>query len=376
MLAWSLWGFVPVAGWALAWSLAYWVYTTAPHRTANRRLAFVLLIDGIFGAFVGGFVYILTDPVASYASRQAAMVAGALVPFAYVRFLATLDSPFRGFLASPTTRGAVLLAGIAVAAAVILGWQFYVDIFPSPYGTWEPTWGGWAAAAVFGGFALTNLLGLVVAATAWARAEPHTTSRRHARLVAYAFGIRDLGMAVVLVTWAVGEFVDRQRWADSWDIPVSNSAPVVAMVLLAYALLRHQVFGIELRFKEGVRRSLIGLPFAAAFFVLAETLEGALPFPGYLAGLAGAGVVALALQPIQRGARAAADRLFPGVEDSAEYRGNRAQALYEAALESATADGIVTARERALLLRLRTELGIAPEAARALERRLSVSWDE
>jgi uncharacterized membrane protein YebE (DUF533 family) len=58
---------------------------------------------------------------------------------------------------------------------------------------------------------------------------------------------------------------------------------------------------------------------------------------------------------------------MPGVEPSSTYINTRRAEIYRAALEGAAEDGRVTSTERAILERLREQLGLEDGVARLLE---------
>lgn len=89
---------------------------------------------------------------------------------------------------------------------------------------------------------------------------------------------------------------------------------------------------------------------------------------GPVLGLAAAGALVFTIAPLQRVADAIADRAMPRVQDTPEYRASRGRAIYQATLESALRDGIVTDKERDMLATLQEELGVTPTDARAMER--------
>lgn len=80
-----------------------------------------------------------------------------------------------------------------------------------------------------------------------------------------------------------------------------------------------------------------------------------------------AGVLLLALQPLQRAAGRIAERAMLRVHDTSEYVGARKRAVCRAALEGAVSDGAIAPKERDTLTRLQLEFGIANAQARGME---------
>ena len=73
------------------------------------------------------------------------------------------------------------------------------------------------------------------------------------------------------------------------------------------------------------------------------------------------------LQPVRKVAESAVNRLMKGVEDTPEYVDRQKRQVYRAMIEGTFRDGVVSDRERAMLDRLREELGIPVAVATALE---------
>lgn len=140
-------------------------------------------------------------------------------------------------------------------------------------------------------------------------------------------------------------------------------------LILAYGVLRTQVFDIDLRVKAGLRRGTVGAVFVAVFFVASEGTAAFLSeWLGAAVGLGAAALLVFALAPLQRMAERISDRAMPTVVDTEEYRVVKKRELYRAAMESAASDGVITERERDLLATLAQELGLGPAEARAIER--------
>ncbi len=145
-----------------------------------------------------------------------------------------------------------------------------------------------------------------------------------------------------------------------WDL--------VALALIAYAGVRFQLFGIELKAKRSVAiSSALGLGFVvftgvramltgylAGFFEQVPVLAS-LPMPGVVATL----VTACASIPLSDTGKRLAARVFPDVVDDEGYKRERSEEIYRAALEGVLADGLVDAEDAQTLRALREKLGIS-----------------
>ncbi len=349
-----------------AWSAAVVVFRTAPHREVNRSLAVVLVLDGMAIGFSAGWNQLVESPGLSHAIVVIGTMAVAAVPYQYLTFLASaFDVP----LVRPFRRtGARIVLGILSVggAAVVLArpqW-FVTELYRVEWGTWNFQYRS-------GGLFLTRLqvlaalYGLVAAVWASVRTQPGTVARGRALLVASAFGVRDAFVATILFLYPVVRPIT--FWGDFIYNPAQGAIYLLYVCLLAYGILRSQIFDIELKVKFALTQSAAGALLAGSFFVLSEAIEALLAVEGLVPGLIAAGLVVLGLRPAYRLVRGGVERLMPGVEWSSAYIATRRAEIYRAALEGAAEDGGVTSTERAILERLREQLGLEDAVARLLE---------
>lgn len=202
------------------------------------------------------------------------------------------------------------------------------------------------------------------------------------QIVLFAFGCLCVGaIAFVLIKRVSRGTHPEQRRTDLLLVSAILSAAIVGVVggfffsqtdllvgfvrlgtalLIAYGLLKHQIFGLDLQLKRGLRTTAPVLAFlllalVAGAFVRALTPDAqlaGLPL-FFLAGLAVGGTGAAVAVPLR--ARAA-NAVFPGVTDSTGYRRARSLEVYQAALAQAVARG--DAEQDPLLPALRTRLGL------------------
>jgi hypothetical protein len=88
---------------------------------------------------------------------------------------------------------------------------------------------------------------------------------------------------------------------------------------------------------------------------------------GSFAGLLASAVVVFFLAPLQRFAERVASVAMPNTRNTPEYAAFRKLQVYEAALSEALEGGGISAKERALLNRLRDSLGILEADAQIME---------
>lgn len=354
-----------------ALALSGWVYGSAPQRSVNRRLALVLLVEGITVGTVAGLTYLTDAPAQAAAWRLAATVPVTLILPAYLTFLATLDTPLvRPFRQRVVLVGLWIVAFAAIVLRPLAPGLFWIEFVPFGASSWNAAWTGPLATGFFGTIVLAYIYGLAAAFDAYRRAQPATPARDRARIYAVAFGVRDAVAVVVVGSWAIGG----ELASPEVEIALTNAAPLVMVLLLAYGLLRYQLLDIDLKVKWTIRQSTLVAFFLAAFFIVSElTAMWLSDQVGSVVGILVAGGLLFALAPLQRVAERVSDKAMPHVQDSEAYRGKRAREIYHAAVESALVDGTVTDRERDVLASLVEQLGLKPTEARAIERELAAS---
>lgn len=369
-MTWTWWALPGLVGAPFALSAAIVVFRTAPHRSINRRLSTVLALEGIWMSS-GTFFLVESQTVFMWI---AAVGVGALMalPYQYLAFLgAAIDLPLvRPFRSRRALRMLMTLSLVAWSTFVLFPHVFIGELYSPPWATWNFLFTPWGTGVVIIHGA-SSLFGLVVAVTAFRRARPGSVARDHARWFALAFGVRDIVTAALYLFYpvlrripTVGDFAYNELGA---------FANIVYVALLAYGVLRVQLFDLELKIKFAIRNSTVAAVIAGAFFVGSELLESFIPVEGTLLGLLAAGVIVALLRPVHRFAERLASGLMPGVEDSPEYLDVRKREVYVAALEGALEHGEITERERSILRRLADNLEISGELAASLEREVAAA---
>lgn len=202
------------------------------------------------------------------------------------------------------------------------------------------------------------------------------TARARAATFALAFGIRDIcwGLIYTFAIWQV--LTDTYLLDEMGASPVTLDViyamgTLLAIPLVAYGILRTQLFDIDLKIRWTLKQSTVAAIFVAVFYLVSEGADRILSSElGNIAGLLASALVVFFLAPVQRFAERVADAAMPGTEDTPAYIAFRKFQVYESALiEAIQYDGI-TDRERALLNRLRDSLGITSSDAEAMERDL------
>lgn len=366
-LTWTSWAVPGIVQFLVAWSFAIALLRIAPDRSLNRRLAFVLFLEGLWAGQL--FNFMIEDPNLYFWISRIGIAALAALPYQYLSFLGSaldtrLVAPFR-------TRTAFILLSMASAAAalavLVSPSTFIGDLYSPSWATWNYSFRPWGQrlGQIHG---IVSLFGLLAALTVFLKAERGSAARSRAMWFAIAFGMRDAHATILYILYPTlrpipfwGEFLYNV------GTPINS---FVYVSLMAYGVLRAQLFDIDLKLKFALKQSTVGAVIAGGFFVGSELLERVIPVESTVLGLLTAGIIVLLLRPVQRFAEALTDGIMPGVKDAPDYIESRKHDVYRAALEGAITDGIVTEKERDILARLREQLELSVDVADGLERQM------
>jgi hypothetical protein len=142
---------------------------------------------------------------------------------------------------------------------------------------------------------------------------------------------------------------------------------LLAVPLIAYGILKTQLFDIDLRIRWTIKQSTVAAIFVAVFYLVTEGADRFLSTElGNWIGLLASALLVFFLAPLQRLAERVATLAMPNTQNTLEYAAYNKLQVYEAAYEEALPGGI-SEKERALLNHLRNSLGIAAPDAMALE---------
>jgi len=361
----SDWLGIPAA--IVAWGFALYVLVVAPPTRGARFLIAMLLVDGI--AVITSYnnmVYL--NPILE--SIGLPRVPGGIhqvsdwaVLAVYLPFVGmTLGSPLVKPLKHPIVSRATLFGGLGIAILIFLLPEDIRSKFNVPFyiviciGL---TWG--FAAALHTWF------------TASSPAE-----RERARAFALAFGMRD---AIWTLTFAyftaayyglIGqEMVELPDAYNAYPVllPLSYELAVIIYVpLVAYGVLRVQLFDVDLRIKRTLKRGTVAAAFVATFFVVSEFANNYLSSRfGAILGILGTGVLMFFLEPIQRAAERVSNAAMPNTVDTPEYEAFRKLQVYDSALRAALEDGHISARQRRVLDSMVKSMGIDQKIAQRME---------
>ncbi len=368
-LIWTWWGVPGTFAIVAAWCCAIIALRTNPGRTLNQMLSLILILEGLFVGCLLGLLFFFDNPTIVTALVTCGMAAMIALPFQYLSFLAvSLDSPL---VAPFRSRAATVLLGLVSAVAAIFVFAnphlFFLELYRPGWAPWNflladlgQRWVQWLG--------IVYLFGLVAAVTVFFRTRKGSVARDRAKWFAIAFGFRDVFAGIAQILHPI------LRPVPFWGDFIYNSGMALVycayILLLAYAVLRFQLFNIDLKVKFVLQQSTVGALIIGGFVIGSEVLESFVPVSGATLNIIVAIAILVVLRPIQRLALRMTNRLMHSVQNTPEYLEVRRLEVYRAALEGVVEDGVVTDKERRILDHLRDDLSISPEEAVTLENEL------
>jgi hypothetical protein len=324
----------------------------------------LLVVEGVTLISTGYIDLFLGPDISSLPWYPAWVEAEAIIHTLGDCAMLALYPPFLGMaLQTPLTRpfnNRRVRAGLFIVAAMLF---FAVFLTPLEYG----------ATALYLLLTLLFVYALVASVHTW-----HISSgaaRTRARSFTMAFGLRDLcwgyayGSAIMMI-WS-GQYAVVDTGATGAPYVFYALGSLLAVPLIAYGILRTQLFDIDLRIRWTIKQSTIAAVFVAIMFLVSEAAEQFLSAKlGAIAGLLAAALIVFFLAPLQHFAERVANATMPNTRETPEYVAFRKMQVYEAAIAEACQEGGISNKERALLVRLRDSLGISETDAEAIEREL------
>lgn len=351
------WLGVPAA--LLAWSFALYVFFVAPKSLAARLLMLMLVVDGV--AVISShnnwsYVDALFGLGLEFWWRVHVASDWAVIA-TYLAFVGvTVQSP----LARPFRSRQVQWALAAIACVLALA------VIPMDQQTFLARF----ATFLYSLIALVLTWGFAAAVNAWWIARD-AASKSRAKAFAVAFGVRDtiwLFTFVMLVAYLNGYIEASNPILTKLGPSLYAAAVIIYVPLVAYGMLRTQLFDIDLRIKRTLTRSTLLAAFVAVFFLISGLAEIFLSnMLGNILGVVATAGLMLFLDPLQRAAQGLADAAMPSTVDTPEYEAFRKLQVYEATLHATIEDGAIPLGKRGTLDTLISSLGIDPAIARRLE---------
>jgi len=366
MLQFDALGFLGLVAVIMCWGLAVALYRVESTSGVARMLAFLLVIEGVTLVSTGYVDMFLTASVRAHPVYPTWLLGEEIVHTLgdcamlalYPTFLAlALQTKLTRPFAYKRVRIGLAAASIALFFAVLLS--------PLEVG----------ATLLYVSLSLLFGFALVASIQAWRAAETSVV-RARARSFALAFGFRDIcwGLVYAGAIWLIfsGKYAITEIDADDPVQMVLNivyaCGTLFYVPLIAYGILRTHLFDIDLRIQWTIKQSTVASVFVAMFFLVSEGANRFLSSElGNIAGLLAAALVMFFLAPLQQFADRIASAAMPNTRNTAEYIMFRKMQVYEEAISEAHYEGGISAKERALLNRLRDSLGISAVDAETIE---------
>jgi hypothetical protein len=354
-------GILALVAVAMCWSLAVVLYRTSAAGSVARKLALLLVVEGVTLISTGFVDLFFSEKLRAHPFYAGWMQFEVIIHTLGDCAMLALYPPFlaaalRTKLTQPFARKRVRMAVNGVSAAL------FFAVFMTPM------WLG--ATLLYLALAVVFWFALIASIHAWRLANGAAKTR--ARAFAIAFGIRDIcwgfvyGGAIWMIWFGQYHVVDPD--ASSPIYIVYALGTLFAVPLIAYGILRTQLFDIDLRIRWTIKQSTLAAAVIAIIFILSEGADRLLSAElGDGIGLLAAALVVFFLAPLQRFAERVATAAMPNTENTPEYAAFRKMQVYEAAIAEALDEGGISKKERSLLARLRESLDISETDAQAIE---------
>lgn len=358
-------GILGLATSLMCWAFAAVLFRVGASGSVARMLAIVLVVEGIT-LLSSNYIDMLFSPAAKASTwyptfanvTQNMHTLGDCAMLAlYPIFLAM---SLQTKLARPFARRPTQIALAIVAAALFFG-----VVLPPPH---------IGVTLLFATLTSLFAYALITSIHAWRTAAPGI-ARTRAGIFALAFGFRDLCWGSIY-TYGISQVVTGTYFDPSFKPPdiinvIYAGGTFLAVPLIAYGILRTQLFDIDLKIRWTIKQSTVAAVFVAVFYIVSEGADRFLSSEfGNFFGLFASALVVFFLAPLQRFAEGVAGTAMPNTEDTPEYTMYRKLQVYESALAEALVEGGISHKERALLDHLREALGISQADTDSLERDL------
>lgn len=266
---------------------------------------------------------------------------------------------YAGRVGQPTARAVYLASlGLILNAAYYTAFPFYFMLQPGALAQLVPA--TWAVGATF--IAASLLVAATVVRLIWAAARVPAARGE--------VGIY-LGLVVVAaMSNVLGNVFLSGAKLSAFDVAVDGAWTLAMPALLAHAILRHRLLGMDEGVQVALRRGTAATLLLGTFFVVTQLAQNFLQLQGdWIVGSVAAGLMLFAASPLQRAAERLAASTDKGKSGAAKMGlpPESRHDIFRDHLRVVWADGQLTAKERVLLRRLRERLGLTPEEAERLE---------
>ena len=302
----TLIGILGLVAIAACWALAVVLFRVSTTGSVARKLSVLLVVEGFVLATAEFPEFAFAIPDSFYDSHQILLWFLDLAHHLCDVAMISLYPPFLALalntkLTRPFANKRVRI-GLAIGSMVlVLG----TLLSQSRFGT----------TLLYSTVMLLFIYALVASIHAWLIAQ-RGIARQRAGIFALAFGLRDIGwtLSYGISAWLMWSQADMTAMPDiGWLMKIASAlGTLLAVPLIAYGVLRTQLFDIDLKIRWTIKQSTLAGIFVALMFLISEGaskfLEAEL---GNWAGLLAATVVVFFLAPLQRFSERIASAAMP-----------------------------------------------------------------
>lgn len=354
----------------VAWSFALYIYLVAPRTLGAKYLITILIVDGVALMTAGNiypyFSHIFHSLGLPDLPRGSHQVSDWILVALYLPFLGmTLKTPLVKPFKHPIGKNITLYGGCGFALSIFFMPEDVRNLFNAPF---------------YLIICITLSYSFIAALHSWVIATD-PAERQRAKAFTFAFGIRDLLWSFsfgtlfyyVVILEDPKTLVDPDNAFAMWRGAAYLAAVLLYVPLVAYGILRLQLFDVDLRIKRTIKRSTIAAAFVATFFVVSELAANYLSDQlGTIMGVLATGILVFFLDSIQRAAEKVSNAAMPNTNESVEYLSFRKLQVYESSVRASLEDGVISERQRKVLDSMISSMNLDSNIAQQIERDILV----
>lgn len=183
-----------------------------------------------------------------------------------------------------------------------------------------------------------------------------------ARRVGTAYGLASL----VVLTSAFIVFGPERL--DAQKVLLTGFWRLLLPALIAYAIVRHRLFGLDLKVKWTLGKGAVGAVFVAVFLTVSQLIQNLTSANfGIVGGAMAAGLLLFAIRPLENLGERFAQAVLPHAKPVTSMSKAEGLRLFQDQATLVWADGLMGVKERLLLDNLRERLGIPMKTAQKIE---------
>ena len=358
--------------------LAQLTYRARPNEPENRYIALMLIAEGIATLV---FFVPFGFPVHPNAVLPAQVIqnfmpfAFSFMPFAYLAFAGTIDSPFARPFSHPKVQVTLLVIGFLFGLQQFLvGWNEFMLV-----AYMEDKAGlGFGQSGLFLqtmiAILFINLYLIITLFSSRHRYEVGSADRMRIRSYLTGYALRYL--------FVFGSISLYLLYRNIFQVEGILPATTVGVILLSYTLgnvvfgvmfslgiLRSQIFGVEHLFKTNINRAALGGIMLSVFFLTVEILQNYLSSSyGYIGGMSITAIMMVARVPLMK----VIDKGTDSVVQTTLMNDSEGADLYREQYVMAMADGVITNMERSMLRLTAKALGLSIELIEMIESEIGI----